>query len=146
MSRLRPTSHHGTPKTSKKTRAQKKAIQDWRDEFVRIVGQCELCNRNYSLFCHEISRGVNRSASLNEPACILVLCNAPHGIKQSCHGEVGLWAPAKQMALLYLRRPGDYNLERFCEVVKQRPFEQSDVDGWIVVLTGIRKPQSERGE
>lgn len=140
MSRLRPTPHHGTPRTSKKSRAQKQAIQDWRDEFVRVVGMCELCNRNYSLFCHEISRGVNRQASLTVPACILVLCNAPHGIRESCHGEVGRWSPAKQLALLYLRRPGDYDLARYHEITKRNWPDQADVDGWIVVLTGIRRP------
>ena len=118
-------------------------IDKWRESFVRTVGQCEWCNRNYSLHCHEISRGVNRQASLTEPGCILVLCNAPHGIRQSCHGEVGAWAPAKQLALLYLRRPGDFDLARYWEVTKRRWPDQVDVDGWIVVLTGIRKPTRE---
>lgn len=124
-----------------KRRSAKRAALDrkadkWRQAFVRTIGFCELCNRNYSLACHEISSGTaSRRKSLMEPACILVLCNAMHRHNRpSCHSVVGLWPRAKQLALLLIRRGGDYDLNRYHEIVAMNKPDQSEVDGWVEVL------------
>ena len=127
---------------SKKRAALDRKADPWREAFVRTVGQCELCNRDlsYELHCHEISAGTaSKRKSLMEPSCILVLCNVTHRHnKPSCHREVQLWPRSKQLALLYLRRPGDFDLAKFHEIVAMRDPDMADIDGWIRVLTNGR--------
>lgn len=122
---------------SDKRKALDKISKPWRDNLVAEVGFCELCNRNYELRCHEIASGTaSRRKALMEPCAILVLCNALHRHNRpSCHSVAGLWPREKQLALLYLRRAGDYDLARFHEIVAMRKPDQADVDGWIQQLT-----------
>lgn len=112
---------------SKKRAATDRAAAKFREQIIAEVGRCEWCGRYFSLCCHEISRGSSRLKSLEMRSCILVLCNAPHGMRPSCHGQIQAWDRAKQLALLYLRRPGDYNLQAYWEVIGRRKPEQCDV-------------------
>lgn len=122
-------------KNTLKRQSLNRAAAKLREQLIAEVGQCELCNRNFSLACHEISRGSSRAKSLDQRSCILVLCNAPHGIKPSCHSVVGAWPREKQLALLYIRRGMDYDLARYWEIIGRKTPDQADVDGWIDRLT-----------
>lgn len=119
-----------TKKRAKLNRAAAKV----REQIVDEVGQCEWCGTFYSLAVHEIARGCDRWKAQDMRSCVLVLCNAPHGIRQSCHGEVGAWDRAKQLALLLLRRGGDYDLAAYHRVIDRNKPDQADVDGWVEVL------------
>lgn len=135
MTRVRPRDISGPPKTAKLTPAQKREVAEMRRELVATVERCEWCGRRFSLACHEIARGCDRHKSVTQRSCILVLCNAPHqNHRQSCHSEVGVWDRAKQLALLLIRRGGDYDLEAYWRIIGRRKPEQADVDGWVEYL------------
>jgi hypothetical protein len=135
-------------KSSKRAKLDRKA-NPWREAFVRTVGLCELCNRDlsYELHCHEIASGTaSKRKALMAPCAILVLCNQMHmHNRPSCHSIVQVWPRAKQLALLYLRRGGDYDLAKFHEIVAMHDPCQADVDGWVDVLTRIGKAVSAVG-
>lgn len=118
------------PNTPKRA-AQNRLAAKIRKQIVAEVERCEWCGRYFSLACHEIGRGSSRLQAQDQRSAILVLCNAPHGTKPCCHEVVGNWPREKQLALLLLRRGGDYSLEKFWEVTGRRFPEQEDVDGWV---------------
>lgn len=71
----------------------------------RIKG-CEYCGvPNFAL--HEIPRGGLRTYILDNPACILGLCDP------GCHQLVARWEKPKQLALLWIVRQPDFNLTEY---------------------------------
>lgn len=93
----------------------------WREEFKARVRRCEYCLKSREpemLCCHEIARGGLRRKALMAPYAILVLCREPNWrTGEDCHKIVGEWPQARQLALLYLTRSGDYSLAAFNELV-----------------------------
>jgi hypothetical protein len=126
-------------KVSKKRAKLLETAQPWREEMVREVGRCEWCGRYFSLAPHEISRGNARAASLTCRSVILILCNAPHGTKPSCHDVVGLWPRARQLALLYHVRTSDYNLDVYHQKVGHKSPSQEEVDVHIEEIINARR-------
>jgi hypothetical protein len=111
-------------------RARDTAATKWREAFKRTVGLCEWCDKPGNAV-HEIPRANLRKYVYTNPACILLLCDP------GCHQIVGNWPKAKQAALLYLRRPGDYDLAVLNRWLVAR-VSQEDVDGFIAQLTGAK--------
>jgi hypothetical protein len=102
---------HRTPSR----RARDTAADEWRSAFKRTVERCEWCDKPGNAV-HEIPRA---------------------NLRPGCHQIVGNWPKAKQAALLYLRRPGDYDLAVLNRWLVAR-VSQDDVDGFITQLTGAK--------
>ena len=101
-----------------------------RDALKARVGRCEHCLKPTApeyLDCDEIARGSSRQQALDEPCSILV-------VHRLCHGLIQNWSRAKRLALLYLVRSSDYDLERFWQITGRRFPEQEDVDREIRLL------------
>ena len=101
------------------------------------VGRCEHCLKPTApeyLDCDEIARGSSRQQALDEPCSILVVC-------RPCHSIVQPWSRAKRLALLYLVRSSDYDLDRFWQVTKRRFPDQEAVDLEIQSLLALRSEQ-----
>lgn len=104
------------------------AARPWRESFAETLGyKCEWCGKP-TRCVHEIPRAGVRSHVCDNPACVLLLCDP------GCHQTVGNWPKAKQLALLYLRRPGDYSLQQYNRWAVAR-LTQPDVDARIEELT-----------
>ena len=109
---------------SVKHRQRADESRDMRRELVLSVGRCEMCGHNptnhsagaisWRLDCHEIASGANRQKALDKPFGLLVLC-------WWCNSEEATdkvkWPEARQLALLKSRRPWDYNLAAYNELV-----------------------------
>lgn len=81
-----------------------------RKELCESVGRCELCRLpTMDLAAHEIPRG-NRDKCLDVPAVQLVLCSGCH---KHIHDEPALWCKPRQLALLRIRREGDFCLDTY---------------------------------
>src|SRR5574339_82749 len=122
-------------KTGKLTASQRRQIAQERAMFVAEVDRCELCEQRLSLAVHEVARGCDRRKALTTRCANLILCNAKQGIKPSCHKIVETWPREKQLALLLLRRPHDFDLEAYYQIIggRRKP-ERSEIDGWAVQL------------
>lgn len=95
-----------------------------RAEFCRMIERCELCDTpDLNLCAHEIPRSA-RVTAFTEPAAMLALCHGCHAV---VHAEPKLWPKVRQAALLYLRRPGDWDLQRLNELLIAK-LEQWAVD------------------
>ena len=91
---------------SNKRRRLISSVAPFREAFRLEIGQCELCGKRRHLDIHEISRGPNRSKSLDKRYAIMCLC-------RECHDEMGNWSRAKQLCLLYVARPYDFSLDKY---------------------------------
>ena len=134
QSRLRPKS----PKRATLDRT----AGPWRRAFILEIGQCEDCGCGElaRLSIHEISQGAGRKASLTERCAILVLCD---GFASNCHAKIhglGKAGKVRALALLWLARPEDWNLERVWELRRDNWPELSEV---VSEATNILK---ERGQ
>jgi hypothetical protein len=95
---------------SDKRKAINRAAKKTRQAFTSAIDNCDLCERpGLLLIAHEIARG-NRRLQFTEPAVQLALCDGCHNV---VHRETGLWTKTRQLALLKLRRPEMFNLERY---------------------------------
>lgn len=102
---------------SKKFIDRARQVKPFRDNLIANVGCCERCLRRLdpydwkaALCCHEIAGGPLRQVMLDKAFGILVLC-------QRCHPIVQAWPRARQLALLSIRRPDDYDLPAFNAIV-----------------------------
>src|SRR5262245_55487868 len=100
-------------RVSRKRAQRQETVHEWRAAFREELGYCELCGRSGPIL-HEISRDCDRARSLCERSCILGLCWEP------CHSLVGSWPRSKQLALIKIKRPGDFNLEVFYRITARR--------------------------
>ncbi len=88
---------------------------EWREERLREITECDLC-REPSCVIHEISRGTaNRVLSLTSVFAQLVLCQPCHDLK--VHKGMPV---AEQLAWLWARRPGDFDIEAFYSLTARR--------------------------
>ena len=98
-----------------------------RDAFRVELAICERCLRR-SPILHEIARGCTRSQSLTARFAILGLCDP------GCHQIVGEWPRARQLALVRLRRPNDFDLEAYWELIRRRSPDLDEVMFWVEKL------------
>lgn len=88
------------------------------------------------LCCHEICNGTGyRKKALDKPYAILVVC-------QRCHEVVQEWSETKQLALMFMTTPDEYDLSKYLELTKpnDRPnrkgrITQSEVLEQVAVLS-----------
>ena len=100
-----------------------KIVGPIREAIRRELQLCEYC-RKRSPILHEISRGGTRKASLDKRFAILGLCHP------ACHELVGGWCRAKQLALLLIRRPQDFDLKAYWELIRRRTPDIEEVLEW----------------
>lgn len=82
------------------------------------------------LACHEILNGPLRRKTITEPCSLLVACWACNSGPLNRKGE---WPAARQLAVLQMKAPHYYDLERFNWLRNPRaPFfvTQDEVDEW----------------
>jgi hypothetical protein len=106
-------------RVSKKRAKLNKVAKAWREAFQEELRVCEWCLKRRPII-HEIARGTaNRRKAFITRFATLGLCDP------GCHQEVGLWPPAKQLALLRLRRPADFCLPSYWALTARRwPYEE----------------------
>jgi hypothetical protein len=106
-------------RVSKKRAQLNKVAKEWRCQFQLELGVCEWCRKRRPII-HEIARGTaNRRKAFITRFATLGLCDP------GCHQEVGSWHPAKQLALLKLRRPEDYSLTAYHQLISRHwPYEE----------------------
>jgi len=114
--------------------AREAEARDWRHAFKIRIGRCEHCLKSKApeyLDCDEIARGCHRSKALTAAFAMLCVCRLYHAIVQP-------WTRAKRLALLYLVRSTDYDLEAFWKLTSRRFPEQSEVDVEVEKLLNSR--------
>lgn len=108
-----------------------RSVAKFREGLKTEVGRCEHCRKLKApeyLDCDEISRGATRAKSLTARFAILCVC-------RTCHRIIQDWSRAKRLALLYLARSSDYDLEKFWALTGRRFPDQESVDIEIARLT-----------
>lgn len=112
---------------STKLAARLDEVRGPRLAFAKRVGWCEGCCRPRRRWdrcaVHEVARGPDRSKAQDKAYATLLLCDP------GCHQTVGEWPRAKQIALLKLRRPKDYDLDAYNALVG-RQIGEDEVDYW----------------
>jgi hypothetical protein len=109
---------------SDKRRKRNAEVRDFRMELVQQVGKCDLCCKaSDTLCCHEIPRG-SRAMAYSEACAILILCNGCH---EFIHANGDLWPKLRQAALLKIRRPGAWNLNKLNSLLIAK-LDADDVD------------------
>lgn len=92
---------------------------------------CQICGRAFhDLELHEIIRGPGRQRARGQRCATLVLCRA-------CHERVGHaaeWPKAKQLAVLQITEPADYDLDAFRALNGPAEILQSEVDAFVSEL------------
>lgn len=110
---------------SDKRRKRQAEAKPFRDALIAEAGECEHCEASpkhpdwdrpvslNQLCVHEIANGPNRQKALDKRYATLVLC-------WGCNGEdfedKGQWPEARQLALLFQRRPKDFDLPAYLEL------------------------------
>lgn len=135
---------------SDKRRARMAEARPIRKALIDKVGECELCGANpekhirrgprelSQLCCHEIANGPHRNKALDKPYAMLVLCWYCNGHEVTNKRE---WPEAKQLALLALSRPEDFDLRAFCELINPNApnrVEYSEVIEEMIAMGGIK--------
>lgn len=129
---------------SVKHRARAEEARDVRRDLVLEVGRCEICGHDptnhkagnvaWRLDCHEIANGPNRQKCLDKRFGLLVLC-------WLCNSEEATdkmkWPEARQLALLRINRPDDYDLTAYNKLVNPRApnaITQGEVDAALEAM------------
>lgn len=101
----------------------------WREAYKLEIGKCECCGKRRGLIVHEIARGTaDRKKAMATRFATLVLCDP------GCHQTVGSWSRAKQLCLLYVRRPYDFDLPKYHALIARVHPELGEVLDWIDTL------------
>lgn len=114
-------------RVSKKRQILISKVKPFRDQFRMELGRCEYCGSR-RLVLHEIARGCDRARALDKRYAILGLCDP------GCHQLVGGWPRAKQLALLYIRRPYDWDLPAYHALIARKSPDLSEVLDWVEIL------------
>lgn len=112
---------------SSRRRARLTEVAPFREAFKLEIGRCERCSKRRHLDVHEIARGIHRQAALDKRYALLCLC-------RTCHDHVGVWGRAKQLAVLYVRRPYDFDLSAFHALTGRVFPDLGDVMEWVEPL------------
>ena len=95
--------------TAKKYRDGKPA----REAIQARIPVCEKCQRSRTSELHEIPRANMRKHVSSLASCVLGLCRSCHDYM---HANPAEWPKAKQLALLWWRRPTDLDLGEYNRV------------------------------
>lgn len=115
----------------KRARVMRRVTQ-LRREIVEERGPyCQVCGQFRPLHCHEIARGVDRKKALGARCAILTVCGR---CNTGPLNDAAIWPKPRQLALLWLTAPLDYDLEQFNRIVSPARIFQADVDHWIPLL------------
>ena len=102
---------------SKKRQQRNREVKPVRDKLRAEVTRCEVCGTTRGhRDVHEICRGVHREKALDKRFALLVPC-------RSCHEQLGnaaIWPETRQLALLRVRRPADFDLVAYLELTNPR--------------------------
>jgi len=119
-------------RVSRKTRLRNARAQLVRDALILEVGRCEVCGKRpavvlprVNLWVHEIARGSHRHEALDKRFATLVVCRPCH--MDEIHSRLG-WPEARQLAVLKRRRPRDYDLAAYNELVGADPDRITEAD------------------
>lgn len=67
------------------------------------------------------------------------MCREPNWLKGvDCHSSIQNWPEAKQLALLYIVRPSDFDLMAYCNMVNERAPNRITFDEVSVFISQIR--------
>lgn len=117
---------------SKKRQKLIREVKPIRDGLRKEVGHCEICSSTQGqLDIHEIGRGHLREACLGEHCALLVVCRSCHDEKLSQASE---WPESRQLAVLAVSRPLDFNLSRYLEITSPkapRRIEMEEITKWL---------------
>ncbi len=75
-----------------------------------------------------------RASSLTAPYAILV-------VHRHCHDYIQDWSRARRLAILYLARTYDYDLEEFWALTRRNWPDQNEVDleiEWLLAMRGVK--------
>lgn len=114
-------------RVSKKRQKRLSEVKVFRENLRFEIKWCERCGR-LGVVLHEISRGPDRARSLDQRCAILGVCDP------GCHQVVERWPRAKQLALLYMRRPYDFDLPRYHAIIGRITPDQEEVLEWVEPL------------
>lgn len=120
---------------TEKRKQRDEEAREWRERQIYLVGACEWCGSRCGLCVHEIARGCDRARAQDKGYATLVLCHP------KCHDLVGGWPRGKQLALLYLRRTGEYDLAAYHALIARRYPDQEEIDGYIQELLLQKEPR-----
>ena len=109
---------------SDKRRKREREAAPFRKALAKRVGECENCGRSpinrkgamtelAKLAVHEIANGPHRQKALDKPYAVLVLC---WGCNSGPFNDKGEWPEARQLALLAINRPMDFDLAAYLEL------------------------------
>ncbi len=124
---------------SDKRRRRESECQQFRNDLVVRVGKCEVCGHGplnpwkdrppkcSGIHCHEIANGPNRQAALDKPYAILVSCNYCNQDRLTDRKE---FPEARQLAILQVSRPEDYDLRKYLELTS--PNAPNRIEQWEV--------------
>ncbi len=121
-------------RTSPRRAAREAAVRDWRYQFCARVGRCECCLKPASvenLCCDEIARGSgHRQKALDQPFALLV-------VRVDHHDRIQNWSRAKRLALLYIARPSDFDLEKWYALTGRRWPDWEEVSACVNEILGM---------
>ena len=80
---------------------------DIRRDMSLDMGECENCGVRRAVAIHEIPRAGVRKFVYTLASCTLGLCDP------GCHQIVDRWPKVRQLALLLMRRPDDFDLDEY---------------------------------
>lgn len=127
---------------SKQRAAYDAVASKWRRDFLEEVGRCDWCGcRNLKrLSVHEVTQGYGpRRASLMERAALLVLCD---GFANNCHARIhalGKQGKVVALALLFLNRPSDFDLDKVHTLRGDKWPELADVMREVKRITELKE-------
>jgi len=114
---------------SAKHRQRADECRDIRAILIAKHGKCMICGHDpfhprldipvicWKLDAHEIARGKNRSKALGKPFATLIVCRLCHEEELSSAAK---WPEARQLALLKLQAPEDYDLAAYNALVNPK--------------------------
>lgn len=97
-------------RVSERRRERNDDVREFRAALVKEFGACMVCGSRRDLACHEILNGPLRNKTLNEPCSLLVACWSCNSGPLNRKGE---WPVARQLAVLRVKAPHYFDLERF---------------------------------
>lgn len=120
---------------SPRRRRREAEAYEYRYKFCARVGRCEHCLLPApvtNLCIDEIARGTShRQKALDQPYAFLVVRADHHRLIQD-------WSRAKRLALLYLARSTDFDLEKWYTLTGRRWPDWEDIEAEIELLLQAR--------
>lgn len=107
---------------------------EFRKELIASAGKCEACGTRRNLCCHEIAGGPDRQKALDQAYALLVLCYPCNQLMENR----SIWPQARQLALLKVSRPEQYDLVAFNFLVNPRAPNRITADEVVAYLEQLK--------